>query len=87
MSTAIAAGYVVNESRQSSTVVSSIEGSIKEDSHVEEDEDRLPTEEERKTLRLVSDKMPLASILIGVVEFAERASYYGTSRPFNNFIQ
>ncbi|KAL8279906.1 hypothetical protein RQP46_007756 [Phenoliferia psychrophenolica] len=50
-------------------------------------EDRLPTEEERKTLRLVADRIPLAAVLIAVVEFAERASYYGTSGPFSNFIQ
>lgn len=32
-------------------------------------EDRLPTDEERKTLRLVADRIPIAAILIAVVEF------------------
>jgi len=37
----------------------------------------IPTEEELLTLRRVADSMPLAAMLIVLVEFAERFSYYG----------
>ncbi|RDB14757.1 Peptide transporter PTR2 [Hypsizygus marmoreus] len=50
-------------------------------------EHRLPTDEERATLRLVSASVPWSAYAIAVVEFAERASYYGCSGLFNNFIQ
>lgn len=40
-------------------------------------EHRLPTDEERATLRLVSAPVPWAAYAIAIVEFAERASYYG----------
>jgi proton-dependent oligopeptide transporter, POT family len=46
-----------------------------------------PTEEELGTLRRVADKLPLAAMLVVVIEFAERFSYYGTTGPFTNFIQ
>lgn len=36
-----------------------------------------PTEEELKTLRKVAANMPLVSFALCIVEFAERASYYG----------
>lgn len=38
---------------------------------------RLPTNEERKTLRLVAAKLPSTAYLICLIEFAERASYFG----------
>ncbi|KAJ3785026.1 PTR2-domain-containing protein [Lentinula aff. detonsa] len=47
----------------------------------------FPTEEERLTLRRVSDPLPWASYLIAFVELAERFSYYGASVVFTNFIQ
>ncbi|KAG5653761.1 hypothetical protein H0H81_010848 [Sphagnurus paluster] len=50
-------------------------------------ENRLPTDEERATLRLVSAPVPWAAYAIAIVEFAERASYYGCTGIFNNFIQ
>ncbi|KAJ7684421.1 PTR2-domain-containing protein [Mycena polygramma] len=48
---------------------------------------RLPTEEERETLRFVPGKIPWAAYLICLVEFAERASYYGCTGVFANYIQ
>ncbi|KAF7294596.1 PTR2-domain-containing protein [Mycena indigotica] len=54
---------------------------------LEHGEGRLPTEEERATLRLVSGPIPWAAYLICLVEFAERASYYGCTGVFANFIQ
>lgn len=46
-----------------------------------------PTEEERLNLRRVSGSIPWLAYLICLVEFAERASYYGCSFVFSNFIQ
>ncbi|KAK0501462.1 POT family-domain-containing protein [Armillaria luteobubalina] len=47
----------------------------------------FPTEEERATLRRVSDSIPWNAYLIAVVELAERFSYYGCQVVFTNFIQ
>lgn len=47
----------------------------------------FPTEEERATLRRVSDTIPWNAYLIAVVELAERFSYYGCQVVFTNFIQ
>ncbi|WVQ62925.1 uncharacterized protein L199_001074 [Kwoniella botswanensis] len=45
-----------------------------------------PTEEELSTLRKVPATMPWVGIAMCLIEFAERASYYGSKGPFNNFI-
>ncbi|KAJ7702765.1 peptide transporter PTR2A [Mycena rosella] len=47
----------------------------------------FPTEEERATLRRVSDSLPWNAYLIAMVEAAERFSFYGSSVVFTNFIQ
>lgn len=52
-----------------------------------EDEYPLPTEEESTTLRKVGASLPLVSFSLCLVEFAERASYYGAKTVFSNFIQ
>lgn len=46
-----------------------------------------PTEEERTALRRVSGSIPWAAYMICVIEFAERASYYGVQFVFSNFVQ
>lgn len=46
-----------------------------------------PTEEEKSSLRIVAGKVPIVAYTLCVVEFAERASYYGCSQVFNNFIE
>ena len=46
-----------------------------------------PTEEEMRTLRRVSGKIPWIAYTVTFVEFAERFSYYGTTAVFVNFIQ
>ena len=46
-----------------------------------------PTEEERATLRHVSNKLPWSTFLIAVIELCERFTYYGLSGPFQNYIQ
>ncbi len=46
-----------------------------------------PTEEQRTTLRRVSGSIPWIAYSLCIVEFAERASYYGCSFVFSNFVQ
>ncbi|KIW15825.1 hypothetical protein PV08_05875 [Exophiala spinifera] len=53
----------------------------------DEEEYQAPTEEEKATLRKVSAPVRLISFALCLVEFAERASYYGAKTVFNNFIQ
>lgn len=53
----------------------------------EDDGGPEPTEEEYKTLREVSDKIPYAAYLVILIEFCERFTYYGLSGPFQNYIQ
>lgn len=45
----------------------------------EREEEDAPTEEEIKTLRHVSDKIPWNAFTIAFVELCERFSYYGTT--------
>ncbi|ODQ78922.1 hypothetical protein BABINDRAFT_162582 [Babjeviella inositovora NRRL Y-12698] len=53
----------------------------------EEEEGRMPTDEEMKTLRHISEKIPLSCWLVAIVELCERFSYYGLSGPFQNYMQ
>jgi hypothetical protein len=46
-----------------------------------------PTEEEQVTLRKVAGGIPWIGYSLCVVEFAERASYYGATQVFANFLQ
>ena len=45
-----------------------------------------PTEEEKKNLRRVAGALPAVAYWICLVEFAERASYYGVKPLFTNFV-
>ncbi|KIP09372.1 hypothetical protein PHLGIDRAFT_126379 [Phlebiopsis gigantea 11061_1 CR5-6] len=47
----------------------------------------FPNDEERSTLRRVSDSIPWNAYLIAFVELCERFSYYGATVVFTNFIQ
>jgi dipeptide/tripeptide permease len=47
----------------------------------------LSTEEDRSTLRRVSGSISWVAYSLCIIEFAERASYYGSSFVFSNFIQ
>ncbi|CDO75854.1 hypothetical protein BN946_scf184833.g5 [Trametes cinnabarina] len=47
----------------------------------------FPTDEERHTLRRVSDSIPWSAYLIAFTELCERFSYYGSTVVFTNFIQ
>ncbi|KAF7593562.1 hypothetical protein BBP40_011182 [Aspergillus hancockii] len=46
-----------------------------------------PTGEEAKTLRKVAGSLPIIAYSLCVVEFAERASYYGAQTVFSNFVE
>lgn len=45
-----------------------------------------PTEEELKTLRRVAGNIPTVAYLLCLVEFCERASYYGVTGVTSNFV-
>lgn len=49
-------------------------------------EGEAPTDYDLATLRLAPAAMPWVAILMCLIEFAERASYYGCYGVFNNFI-
>lgn len=46
-----------------------------------------PTEEELSTLRKVSDRLPLSTWSVALVELGERFTYYGVTGPFQNYMQ
>lgn len=46
-----------------------------------------PTEEEKQTLSHVPGSIPWVAYVLCIVELAERASYYGASTVFNNFME
>lgn len=55
--------------------------------HEEVDDLPQPTDEEKATLRRVSDHIPFAAFTIVVVELCERFAFYGLSGVFQNYIQ
>ncbi|KAK1828322.1 general substrate transporter [Podospora conica] len=56
------------------------------DPFADEDYDGKPTEEEMRTLRRVAGSIPMVAYLICIVEFCERASYYGVQPLINNYV-
>jgi hypothetical protein len=52
-----------------------------------DDEYEFPTEEESEILRKVPGNLPLVAFALCLVEFAERASYYGAKTVFSNFVE
>ncbi|SGZ49906.1 CIC11C00000002694 [Sungouiella intermedia] len=70
------------------SVDKNIEKSVAEvDFELADVDGREPTELEMKTLRHVSEKIPISCWLVAIVELAERFSYYGLSTPFQNYMQ
>lgn len=53
---------------------------------MEEDYEGKPTEEELSVLRRVPGSIPVIAYLICVVEFCERASYYGVQPLISNYV-
>lgn len=56
-------------------------------SHFDTPDGGEPNEEEKRTLRKVSDKLPWSAFLVCVIELCERFTYYGLSGPFQNYIE
>ncbi|KAE8352492.1 POT family-domain-containing protein [Aspergillus coremiiformis] len=54
---------------------------------VDSDEFPEPTEDEHNTLRKVAGSLPIVAYSLCLVEFAERASYFGSQTVFSNFIE
>ncbi|PYH98434.1 MFS peptide transporter [Aspergillus ellipticus CBS 707.79] len=54
---------------------------------LENEEYPVPTEEEVRTLRKVPANLPIVAYSLCLVEFAERASYYGAQTVYSNFIE
>ena len=52
-----------------------------------EEEGREPTEQEMSSLIHVSTSIPLSCWLVGIVELAERFTYFGLAAPFQNYMQ
>ncbi len=52
----------------------------------EADYEGKPTDEELKTLRRVPGNLPAVAYLICIIEFCERASYYGVSPLIGNYV-
>jgi hypothetical protein len=52
-----------------------------------DDEFPVPTAEEKVSLRKVSDDLSFVAFALCLVEFAERASYYGAQNIFSNFVE
>ncbi|KAI0603122.1 hypothetical protein F4775DRAFT_14162 [Biscogniauxia sp. FL1348] len=53
---------------------------------MEDDYEGKPTEDDLKTLRRVPGSLPVVAYLICVVEFCERASYYGVQPLISNYV-
>ncbi|OJJ45069.1 hypothetical protein ASPZODRAFT_674018 [Penicilliopsis zonata CBS 506.65] len=54
---------------------------------VEDEKYPVPTEEESQTLRKIAANPPMIIFALCLVELAERASYYGASTVYSNFIE
>ncbi|WWD06576.1 hypothetical protein V865_004669 [Kwoniella europaea PYCC6329] len=54
---------------------------------LDSEEDVEPTDEEYKTLRKVPATIHWPAVALCLVEIAERASYYGSKKPFANFVR
>ncbi|KAF1988796.1 peptide transporter PTR2-A [Aulographum hederae CBS 113979] len=45
-----------------------------------------PSEEQKRTLRKISDRLPWSLFLVAIIEFCERFAYNGLTGPFQNYI-
>lgn len=53
---------------------------------MQEDYPGKPTAQELQTLRRVPGNLPLVAYLICIVEFCERASFYGVQPLISNYV-
>jgi hypothetical protein len=68
-------------------VEKTVSGEVVSSSDDDDDEHPSPTKEELSTLRKVPGDLSAIAFALCLVEFAERASYYGASTVFSNFIE
>ncbi|KAK7750161.1 peptide transporter ptr2 [Diatrype stigma] len=61
-------------------------GAILEPSIIEGDYEGKPTNEELKTLRRIPGSLPAVAYMICIVEFCERASFYGVQPLIGNYV-
>lgn len=61
-------------------------GAILDPSIIEGDYEGKPTNEELKTLRRIPGNLPIVAYMICIVEFCERASYYGVQPLIGNYV-
>ena len=47
----------------------------------------VPTEQERRALQKVPDKLPWSALLVAIVEFCERLVFHGAIAPLQNYLQ
>ncbi|OLL24766.1 putative peptide transporter ptr2 [Neolecta irregularis DAH-3] len=77
----ITGGLLGNTAAESSLYDHDTKDDLSDENHIE------PTEQELSTLNRVADALPLGAWLVVVIEFCERFMFYGTSGPFQNYIQ
>ncbi|KAJ5569516.1 uncharacterized protein N7459_008946 [Penicillium hispanicum] len=77
------------EKQQSSEATTDVKALQSSENEVSSDSDEypLPNDEDRHTLRRVAANLPLVAFSLCLVEFAERASYYGAQTVFSNFVE
>ncbi|KAM0252601.1 hypothetical protein ACHAQJ_007638 [Trichoderma viride] len=83
----ILSGAAPIESEEVGVAFDKLHNDIEEKVSLEDADGRDPTEEEKATLRKVADTIPLISWVLCIAELAERASYYGASQVFNDYMQ
>lgn len=84
----VAETELIKENKFEETLVQEDSGTNDQlSSPAEDDEGREPTPEEMKTLRHVSESIPIRCWLVAIVELAERFAFYGLSAPFQNYMQ
>ncbi|KAI2785088.1 MFS general substrate transporter [Daldinia loculata] len=76
----------IDEEKMSKTPPGDSHNAYLDPSIMEADYEGKPTEEEMRTLRRVPGSLPVVAYLICVVEFCERASYYGIQPLISNYV-
>lgn len=75
-----------NVSCRAVTTITSPDPSKVEGGNVETPVGQEPNEHEKKTLRRVGDKLPMAVFLVATIELCERFTYYGCQGIFQNYV-
>ncbi|KAL2004150.1 hypothetical protein VTN02DRAFT_6247 [Thermoascus thermophilus] len=84
---AVGKGATTVPAREKDVVASEARPSGDAEEETETVHREYPTEEELRTLRRVSGRIPWTALTVAFIELCERFSYYGTTAVFVNFIQ